>query len=118
MRMDSQFIQNLLDVVKMATQLQMLNLSNNEFCQNDKEKLYAAWSSSRAGLAQSNILDNVIYLSVQRNKCCGVGLVVEGYELCMVELPDLKQHPRKGDRKPVVQPQHFQDFVHKKSFCI
>lgn len=63
--------ENLLAAVKMATQLQMLNLSNNGFCQDVAEKLYAAWSSSRAGLAKSHILDKVIHLSRQGKKCCG-----------------------------------------------
>ncbi|CAI9109016.1 OLC1v1008746C1 [Oldenlandia corymbosa var. corymbosa] len=70
--LDGQFIQKLLDTIEKATELQILDLSNNQFCRGEAEELYAAWSSgSRAATARSHISNGVIHLSVQGRKCCG-----------------------------------------------
>lgn len=70
---ESKFILDISAAISRVKHLLSLDLSDNGFCQSVAEKLYAAWSSnSRAGLAQSHIQDNVIHLSVQGNKCCGV----------------------------------------------
>ncbi|XP_059644880.1 protein TONSOKU [Cornus florida] len=71
--LEFQFIQELSSAISMATQLQMLDLSDNGFSTQIAEKLSTAWSSSsRDGIAQVHIHEQTIHLSVQGNKCCGV----------------------------------------------
>ncbi|XP_071916680.1 protein TONSOKU-like [Coffea arabica] len=73
LRLESSFIPDILAAISRAKHLLSLDLSDNGFCQSVAEKLYTAWSaSSRAGLAQSHIQDNMIHLSVRGHKCCGV----------------------------------------------
>nr|XP_027074129.1 protein TONSOKU-like isoform X1 [Coffea arabica] len=69
---ESAYIQEVLAAIAMAKQLQILDLSKNGFSQHAVESLFTAWSSSRAGLAQSHIQDSVIHMSVEENKCCGI----------------------------------------------
>lgn len=68
-----QFTQSLSNAIGIAKQLKLLDLSGNGFSTQTAESLYSAWSSSsRAGLAERHIKEQIFHLSVQGVKCCGL----------------------------------------------
>lgn len=68
--LDDQFILALSSALRMAKTLQLLDLSNNGFSAQETETLFSAWSTSRTGLAQRHIKDNIVHLFVKGTKCC------------------------------------------------
>ncbi|KAL2521328.1 Protein TONSOKU [Forsythia ovata] len=70
---ECQFMQELVAAIKVPGQLQLLDLSQNEFSKEVAEMLYIAWSSgARAGVAQRHIEKNTIHLLVNGKKCCSI----------------------------------------------
>ncbi|KAL2498642.1 Protein TONSOKU [Abeliophyllum distichum] len=70
---ECQFTQELVAAIKVAGQLQLLDLSQNEFSKEVGEMLYTAWSSgARAGVAQRHIEENTVHLLVNGKKCCSI----------------------------------------------
>lgn len=57
-----------------ANQLQILDLSNNGFSFEALETLYMSWSSSssRTGIAQRHVKEEIVHFYVEGKMCCGV----------------------------------------------
>ncbi|XP_022977670.1 protein TONSOKU isoform X2 [Cucurbita maxima] len=68
--LDCQSILPLSTAIGMAKTLQLLDLSNNGFSAQETETMFGAWSTSRTGLAQRHIEDNIVHLFVKGAKCC------------------------------------------------
>ena len=68
--LDCQSILPLSTAIGMAKTLQLLDLSNNGFSAQETETMFGAWSTSRTGLAQRHIKDNIVHLFVKGTKCC------------------------------------------------
>ncbi|TQD96080.1 hypothetical protein C1H46_018316 [Malus baccata] len=64
------FIQELSTAVNMAKNLQLLDLSSNDFSRENAEVLHSSWSSSRVGSARRHIKDQTIHLFMKGIKCC------------------------------------------------
>lgn len=70
----SHIIKELSAALAMASQLQILDLSNNGFSVEALETLYMSWSSSgsRTGIAQRHVKGEIVHVYVQGKICCGV----------------------------------------------
>ncbi|KAM0952461.1 putative leucine-rich repeat domain superfamily, protein TONSOKU [Dioscorea sansibarensis] len=70
-----QLIQDLSSAIRLATQLQLLDLSKNRFSGEVIDALYTSWSSSRSGLqAQKHVVtkDHTVHFSTDGKRCCGI----------------------------------------------
>lgn len=67
-------VKELSTALSMANQLQILDLSNNGFSVEALETLYMSWSasSSRTGIAQKHVKDEIVHFYVEGKICCGV----------------------------------------------
>ncbi|XP_075510488.1 protein TONSOKU [Primulina tabacum] len=68
---ENQLFQKLGASIKMASNLQLLDLSRNGFSQEVTDMLFLAWSSgARYSVAQRHIEEDIVHFSVQGIDCC------------------------------------------------
>lgn len=68
-----QSMQQFATSIKMARNLEVLDISGNGFSGEITEMLFSAWScQDRASLGQRHVDEKIVHFSVQGRKCCGI----------------------------------------------
>lgn len=69
---ECQFTQQFSIAIAKAKNLQILDLSNNDFSAQAAETFYGSWTTFRPLSSQKHITDRIIHFSTKEKKCCGV----------------------------------------------